>query len=334
MTATLQIKRIAPGATVQDLGRPGFVAQGLSQGGAMDRRALYEAAALLSLPAPVAALELAGAGGEFTVTQPVRFALTGAPMRAAIDGAEIVWNASHRLEPGQALTISGLLAGSFGYLTFAGGIETPLWQGSRSVHLSAGVGSFLSSGQKLPVGNDPAFSEPSQFLPLEDRFKGGAIGILPGPQTGLFPKETRQGFARNAYRRSPMANRQGVRLEGRALPIPDAAQGLVSDFILSGDIQITGDGLPVVLMAECQTVGGYPRIGTVVPSDLPKLAQAPAGAELRFQWVEVNQDPETGWLAKYRKEVQPLVRDPRDMRDLLRYDLIDGMIAGDEPEGG
>nr|WP_311734931.1 hypothetical protein [Alloyangia mangrovi] len=117
--------------TVQDMGRPGHLAAGLSRGGAMDRLAVLEAAALLGGKAPLAGLEMAGAGGEFTVTGATRIALTGAPMTATLDGEPLRWNASHPVLPGQILRIGGARAGVYGYLTRRG--ASPASPGSAAV---------------------------------------------------------------------------------------------------------------------------------------------------------------------------------------------------------
>ena len=108
---------------------------------------------------------------------------------------------------------------------------------------------------------------------------------------------------------------------------------------MPGDIQITGDGTPFVLLSECQTTGGYPRIGSVLPSDLPRVAQAPPGAEIRFSFVSLD---EATRIERRHAEAQralpgkvhPLIRDPHGMSDLLSYQLISGVTAGDETEGG
>lgn len=127
--------------TVQDMGRPGHLSQGLPRGGAMDRLALIEAAALLGLAAPQAAVrEMAGAGGVFAVSAPTRVALTGAPMRATLDGAPAGWHRTHLLVPGRRLVIGGADAGVYGYLTPAGSMKAQPWLDSRSAHLTIGIG--------------------------------------------------------------------------------------------------------------------------------------------------------------------------------------------------
>ncbi|MGB5837564.1 MAG: biotin-dependent carboxyltransferase family protein [Albidovulum sp.] len=338
MTCTLNILRAGPGLSVQDLGRSRLTANGLSRGGAADRLALVEAAALLALPAPIAAIEMAGMGGDFTVTTQTRIALTGAPMRATLDGRSLRWNAVHTVDPGQRLSIGGVEMGVFGYLTLAGGILTPEWQGSRAAHLAAGIGARLQSGDCLPYDADPRLDAPPRLLPVDDRFQGGTIRIMPGPQTALFSSEIWQQFLTTSFQRGTEANRQGVKLSHDGAPFGTAlANGIASDFIEMGDVQMTGDGIPYVLLSECQTTGGYPRIGTVIEADLPRIAQAPAGASLRFAAVSgIEADHLTrscaSQLHDLRGRTQALIRDPGTLHDLLSYQLISGATAGDDLE--
>ena len=123
-------------------------------------------------------------------------------------------------------------------------------------------------------------------------------------------------------------SRQGVRMDHDGAPFSTGDQlNQVSDFIAPGDIQMTGDGTPYVLLADCQTMGGYPRIGTVLPVDLPRIAQAELGATIRFEFVTLEraealwQSDETQ-LATLKSRMEPRVRDPREMSDLLAYELI------------
>jgi biotin-dependent carboxylase-like uncharacterized protein len=319
--------------TVQDLGRPGYAAAGLSQGGAADPLALIEAAALLGLTSPVAGLELAGMGVDVAVSAPTRVALTGAPMRTMLDGQPLAWHATHKVEPGQRLSIGPATAGVYGYLTPAGGIATTPVLGSRAAHLVAGIGAVLTAGETVPAGDDPAPEAPARKLPDPARFRGGAVRVMPGPQTGLFAPEVVAAFDGTTFTRSPIGNRQGVRLDhdGAALTM-DGALGIVSDLIARGDVQMTGDGVPYVLLSECQTTGGYPRIGAVVPADLPIVAQAAPGAKVTVRMISLEEadaiaDIKVSDLAR---RVEPLVRDPREMSDLLSYQLVSGAVSGAE----
>ena len=337
MSGRLEVLSVGPGVTVQDLGRPGHMATGLSAGGAADRLALFEAAALLGLKAPVAGLEMAGMGGRFRFTAASRFALTGAPMAASLDGAPLAWQASHRAAAGQVLEIGGARAGVYGYLTPAGGIAGPVVLGSRAVHLAVGIGRPLAAGDAPEIGPDPAPDAPAMTLTAAPRFSGGVLRLMPGPQTGLFSADTLARFLDTEFTRSPTGNRQGVRLDHAGAPFAAEISGQASDLILPGDIQMTGDGVPYILLAECQTTGGYARIGSVIAADLPRAAQAPPGAKLRFAMFSLEAAdriwrPEAGLVARLARQARPLVRDPRDMHDLLGYQLISGVIAGNEEE--
>jgi 5-oxoprolinase (ATP-hydrolysing) subunit C len=329
----LTIVSIGPGVTVQDLGRPGHIASGLSRGGAADTLAVAEGAALLRQSTDLAVLEMAGFGGSFTASAPVRIALTGAPMRATIDGAPVAWNASHLLAAGAVLSIGAVEAGVYGYLSIGGGINTPPVLGARAAHLAAGIGAPLRANQSLPIGHD--LGGPTGLgLGVANRFSGGTARIIASLQTDLFPAEDLQRFIQTTFHRDARANRQGVRLvpEGQGFGLA-RGQTILSEVITSGDIQIPGDGAPYVLLPEAQTTGGYPRIGTVIPPDLPLLAQTPAGAPLRFVFVTLDQAVELhrqDLLARKGlvSKCQPRLRDPAQITDLLGYQLISGMITG------
>ncbi|MEL6681044.1 MAG: biotin-dependent carboxyltransferase family protein [Pseudomonadota bacterium] len=334
----LHIHSAGPGLTVQDLGRPGWKAQGLSSGGAADRLALFEAAALLDAPPDQAVIEMMGFGGTFSVTHPTRIALTGASMQADIDSTPIAPNMTHILQAGAKLKIGGALAGVYGYLAFAGGILSEQIMDSRATHLTAGIGARLQPGETLPLGPDPDPMRAAQKLAPDARFNGGTIRIMPGPQTDFFSATVLDRFAKTIFARSPRGNRQGVRLDygGTGFPI-EGGRTLVSELIVPGDIQMTGDGVPYVLLAECQTIGGYPRIGSVIPADLPKIAQAAPGTDLTFQFLSVDEADATAisdadLLIKLAQSCQPIIRDPHDIADLLSYQLISGATAGDDVE--
>ena len=336
MTRELRVHRIAPGATVQDRGRAGYRAFGVSQGGAADRLALAEGAALLGQSEDLAVLEMPGSGGVFEVSEPTRIALVGAPMRVKADDTALAWNASHLLRPGMRLEIGGATQGSYGYLHVGGGFATARQLGARSAHLAAGIGRTIKAGDHLPIGADPG-SEVGLTLPTDSRFEGGDIRIVESFQTPLFDEATRSRFALTEFRRDARANRMGMRLNSEDAGFP-AKDGLniLSEAIIPGDIQITGDGTPYLLLNESQTTGGYPRIGTVIPADLPKAVQTPPGGRMRLVFV-----PRGDALAALRKMRvyiadlpklrQPLVRDPTQIRDLLSYQLISGATAGDTP---
>jgi allophanate hydrolase len=332
MTGTLTVIQAGPAMTVQDLGRPGFRAQGLTEGGAADPVALHEGAALLRQDPDCAALEMAGSGGSFRSDADVRIALTGAEMAATIDGETIAWNASHLLPEGTTLTIGGARNGSYGYLHVGGGFDVPRVMGSRSTHLAAGIGRALQPEDSLPLATDKGRDTGLTLRPV-DRFGGGTIRVVASMQTSSFDAATLDRFTGTTFRRDARANRMGVRLDydGEGYST-EAALSIVSEVVVPGDIQISGDGAPYVLMVECQTTGGYPRIGSVLPCDLPRVAQAQAGAPLRFEYVDaqpaaVLQQRFRAELAALPDTVTPLLRDPARIRDLLRYQLVGGAVS-------
>ena len=334
MTRALIVHRAGPGLTVQDMGRPGYLGFGLSRGGAVDRLALAEGAALLGQDDRFAALEMAGMGGEFEAGEDMRIALTGAPMRAAIDGQRIAWNASHDLPQGARLTIGGVEAGSYGYLHVGGGIATPEALNARSVHLAAGLGSAVATGNALPVDEDTGHGT-GQCLSVDARFDGGEVRVVPSLQTDFFGPDQIERFEATEFHRDARGSRMGVRLTGAEGFHSDAGLSVLSEVVVPGDIQITGDGTPFVLLSECQTTGGYPRLCTVLPCDLPRVVQAAPGASLKFRFVTLDEAVEAEARARKHRETlrmqrQPLVRDPHDIRDLLAYQLISGVTAGQD----
>lgn len=335
MTGTLTVLRAGPGVTVQDGGRPGWLEYGVSRGGAADRLALAEGAALLGQGADLAAVEMAGMGGEFQADSDLRIALTGAPMRANIDGAAVAWNASHLLPAGARLAIGAAQSGSYGYLHVGGGLQTPEHMGARSAHLAAGIGGPLKEGDALDTGADSGRTT-GLGLASDDRFEGGTVRVVASLQTALFPQAELARFEQTAFRRGARGNRMGVPMESDGEGFrPDGARTVVSEVITPGDIQVTGDGTPYVLLSECQTTGGYPRIGTVLPCDLPRLAQAAAGAALQFRFIPLAEAVELERAEAERREglrghCVPLIRDPRSMANLLSYQLISGAIAREE----
>ncbi|CAN0330032.1 unnamed protein product, partial [Chrysoparadoxa australica] len=174
-----------------------------------DRIALAEGAALLRQPVGTA-LELAGFGGRFRADVPCRIALSGAPMRATLDGAPLVWNASHLMPAGAVLDIGGAQAGVYGYLTVGGGFDLSEALGARSAHLSAGLGAVLQANDVLPLAPDTGRTV-GQVLDAAARFDGGELRVLPSLQTTMFPEEMRARFTQEVFRRDSRGNRMEIR---------------------------------------------------------------------------------------------------------------------------
>ena len=329
----IEIMRATVGLSIQDMGRAGPTTIGLSQGGAMDKLALIEAAALLGKTQPSPAIEFMGIGGSLRVSCDVTVALTGGEMTAKVGDRLLQWNATHTLNAGDILELSAPKSGVYAYVTPHAELATPRIFDSQSSHVSAGVGDWLQIGNVINGTLAPAVR--SMKIRAVDRLDGGTVRYLAGPQTDLFSDADLERFHATPFRGSHTANRRGVKIDFEGAPFtPQNAHGIVSDIIVTGDIQMTGDGEPYVLMSECQTMGGYPRIGTVIPADLPVLAQAKAGTPIRFEQITLKQadtlmaDPISA--ATLSTRLSTLVRDPAEISDLLSYQLISGAITGYE----
>ncbi|MEO0831277.1 MAG: urea amidolyase, partial [Pseudomonadota bacterium] len=210
--------------------------------------------------------------------------------------------------------------------------------GGQGTHLAAGLGRPVKERDRLSVGKDGA-SETGLYLCPGDRFGGGVVRIVPSLQTTLFSPDERHRFEATTFERDTRGNRMGVRLqqEGEGFS-SEAGLSVLSEVVVPGDIQITGDGSPFVLLSECQTTGGYPRIGSVLPADLPRVVQARPGESLCFRFVSLDEATEIEKRADESRRtlharLSPLVRDPSTIPDLLTYQLISGVSAGDELEG-
>lgn len=297
MSAALKVVRPGLFDTLQDLGRIGYMALGMPTAGAMDRVALRLANALCGNAANTAGLEIGVMGPDLLIeADSVRIALVG-PLLASLIEAEgaapkpIESNRSHLLKRGQILKIGMVEGSSTAYLAVAGGFALPAFMGSLSTYPRAGVGGLegrkLAEGDLLPLVRPQA--QPAEDKKLDQPFDYGTgpIRIVWGPQDDYFSDIGRRTFIESDYRVSKEADRMGIRFEG---PIIEHAKGadIISDGIAPGAIQVPGAGLPIVLLADRQTVGGYPKIATVASADLPRLGRLLPGQVVRFQPVSVE----------------------------------------------
>ncbi|MCK0166098.1 biotin-dependent carboxyltransferase family protein [Jannaschia sp. S6380] len=321
----IEVLACGPLTTVQDDGRPGHLAQGLARGGAADPAARIEARALLDDIG--AGIETAGAPLTLRFEVSTVVALTGAAMKAECDGTVLGWHAAHPLPEGAVLTLRPMGPGVYSYVHARGGLATPELLGSRSMHLIAGIGAPLQAGDRLPC--EATTGHALRIAPV-DRFGGGLLRLVPTPQTALFPEAERQRFTETTFTRDPRGNRQGVRLAQKGEGFATEGQlNLLSDFILPGDVQMTGEGVPYILGPECQTMGGYPRIGSVIGADLPRAMQAAPGDTLRFAFVTAA---EAAALRPPRLRTERSVRSPSEVPDLMGLQLVGGVVSakGDE----
>lgn len=334
MTRAVTILNATAGVSVQDKGRPGFLAQGLSRGGVADLLALAEGAALLGQPDACAVLELAGGAVTLTSSHDMRFALTGAEMRAMLDGMPLAWGASHALPEGARLDIAPL-RGGFGYLHIGGGLQPPELLNARSAHIAGGIGRTVQAGDVVAVGADKGHRT---GMCLPNAPMDSTLRLVTSLQTGLFAQDALDRLETTRFTKDARGNRMGQRLvpDGEGFAVAEGLS-ILSETIVPGDVQITGDGMPYVLLAECQTTGGYPRVGTVLPCDLPKLLRAGPGTLFHLRFVTLEEGAALERIEAARREglsraLQPLQRDPRDVPNLLSYQLVSGVTAGDDLE--
>ncbi|HEY6005690.1 MAG TPA: biotin-dependent carboxyltransferase family protein [Anaeromyxobacter sp.] len=274
-------------STIQDEGRPGHLAFGVPLSGAMDGEA-YALANLLAGNAPgAAAIEMTLLGGTFRFEDAAYVGIAGAEMEASLDGERMPTGSAFPVPRGGVLAFSSALSGCRAYLAVRGGIDVPPFLGSRSTYTRGGVGGLhgrpLASGDRIPVGPAPPAPPPREVPPRHlPRYEGGiSLRVLLGPQDDRFAPEGLAAFLGSAYSVTNRNDRMGYRLEGPAIR-HRGGPDIVSDALLPGAVQVPGSGMPIVMMADAQTVGGYAKIAAVIAADLPRLAQARRGDAVRF----------------------------------------------------
>jgi biotin-dependent carboxylase-like uncharacterized protein len=300
MIASLRI--ISPGlsTTIQDLGRPGFQRFGVSVGGALDPVALQAANMLVGNPANTGALEVLYVGPTFAIdAHDARLAFVGA--QAAIEiladaeaanGTTVAPMQSIRVRRGQIVRVGSLRDGATLYIAVEGGFAVAPVLGSVATDSRGRIGGWqgcaLHAGDALPLRCAFA-SEREEYgieeLQLAAPFRFRAV---PGPQSDYFCDGEIERFFADEFTIGAGSNRMGLRLEGRPLRHRGGFD-IVSDAVVSGSIQVPGDGQPIVLLADRQTTGGYPKIATVISADLPALGRLPIGTKAAFAPITLEE---------------------------------------------
>lgn len=295
---------IKPGllATVQDIGRFQSQKYGVIASGAMDSYSLRTANLLAGNEENAGAIEITLFGTAVQFTENTVFAITGADMQAVLDGRPAPLNRPLYAEKGAVLSFSFAISGCRAYLAVAGGIAVEAVLGSRSTYLAAEIGGFegraLQTGDTLPAGawsemneaifqrvqqdNRTTWAVPSHLLVNTDAEQ--TIRVLKGTEFDDFEEADRQAFFNESYRLTPQSNRMGARLEGSAVHLREQKEQLSSG-VTFGTVQIPPNGKPIILMADRQTTGGYPKIAQVITADLGSLSQMQPGAFIRFKEV-------------------------------------------------
>lgn len=300
MSPALRI--ISPGlsTTVQDLGRPGFQRFGVSLGGALDAVSLRAANALVGNAGPVGALEALYVGPTFAVeAEDVRIAIVGAettieilPDADAVSGVHGPAMQSVRVRRGEIVRIGSLRNGSSLYIAVEGGFAIAPVLGSVATDGRGRIGGWqarpLIAGDLLPLCRAGASERDEYRIEGLQLAPPGRFRAIPGPQSDYFSDAEIERFFAADYTVGMESNRMGLRLEGS--PIRHSRGfNIVSDAIATGSIQVTGSGQPIVLLADHQTTGGYPKIATVISADLPALGRLPIGAKVAFAPVSIAQ---------------------------------------------
>lgn len=288
---------IHPGlfTTVQDLGRVGYQRFGMPVSGAMDTTALRLANRLVGNPDDAAGLEITIKGPELLFETDALIALTGADLSPSINGLSIpLWTAM-KIARGSTLSFGRRRSGARTYLALSGGVDVPVVLGSRSTHVRSHTGGFagraLAKGDRLFGGRPPAewLRLAERMIPLSARpsySPNPILRIILGPQADYFSDKAFEAIASGCYTVSPQSDRMGYRLTGPPLPHAKAAD-IVSDATPLGALQVPANQQPILLMADHQTTGGYPKIGVVISTDLPLAAQLMPGDTLTFSIIDV-----------------------------------------------
>ncbi len=282
-------------ASFQDAGRPGYRHLGVPLSGALDPEWLAIANALAGNPAETVAIEMHLLGPRLRATVPVTISLAGEFSAHIEDSAGQSRSAgnwcSHNLAANEIL-VTGNLRSRIGYLAVHGGFDLPSVLGSRSTYARAGLGGIngrvLMAGDRLGVRHKA--TSIALRLPASPQVSSSPLRVISGPQREYFTSAAWQHFISEEFTVSREADRMGLRLDGPRLEHdPEHGADVVSDAVTPGVIQVPGDGRPIILLADCQTVGGYPKIATVIGADLRRLGHVQPGQRLRFMEVSLEQ---------------------------------------------
>jgi 5-oxoprolinase (ATP-hydrolysing) subunit C len=282
--------------TIQDMGRPRHQHLGVPVSGALDPDALRLANALVGNAGTREALEIRLLGPTLEVeAETVRVALTGTRAELEILGQDPVRLPAHQsatLVRGQRFRVGGLPDGSTAYLAVEGGFAVPEVYGSRSTYGRAGIGGLdgrvLRDGDRLPLEVSSVAGRGEVRLASDGYLdEAGPFRVIFGPQRDFFPDATAELFLSSVYTVTRDADRMGMRLDG---PVLEHARGfnIVSDGIVTGAVQVPGNGLPIVLLADHQTTGGYPKLAAVISADIPRLGRLRPGDEVRFEEISIE----------------------------------------------
>ena len=294
-------------STIQDLGRLNFQRYGVSVSGAMDDFSARMANLLVQNSPNKAVIETTFSGIELEFLSDTFMAITGAQNDYFLNDHLIPLWTTIKIKKGDLLRGEYCSSGLRNYLAFAGGIQVPFIMGSYSTNLKGKFGGF--EGRNLQANDQLELLDqidcPLASLPTSDipQFPSEIeLRVILGPQDYYFDDQGIQLFFSSMYEVTSESDRMGIRLSGEKIPHKDSAD-IISDGINLGAIQIPGEGQPIIMMADRQTTGGYAKIGYVITSDIPKLAQASPGTKVRFKQISLAKGLEEYkiYMEKFKK---------------------------------
>ncbi|WP_027008893.1 biotin-dependent carboxyltransferase family protein [Conchiformibius kuhniae] len=273
---------ISAPAAVQDLGRFGLRRFGIGHAGAMDTLALRAGNLLLGNPETAAAVEIALGGMAVRFERDSTFCITGALYQGDLDGEAVHSYWRYGARRGQTLRLTRAVHGMYGYLCVRGGINAPDTLGAKSTDLNAAFGGLhgrlLQAGDTLPLAGDDALLPRLGIAPIGF---SNHIHALISSEYQHFTRKAHYRFWQNAWTLQSNSNRMGYRFGGGVLERARDVE-MPSHAVQFGTVQVPPNGQPIVLMADCQTTGGYPKIACVAQADLGRLAQIRFGGSVRF----------------------------------------------------
>jgi biotin-dependent carboxylase-like uncharacterized protein len=288
MTPKLHIVKAGPGTTIQDKGRRGYLRFGVTSAGPMDWISHARANLLADNPEAAGAIEVGIGGIEIEVEGgPVAIGYAGAPFETCRNGRALPLAGRVRVGIGDRLTVRPTPRGAWIYLSVAGGLNVATVMGSLATSLRTGIGPApLTSEDVLTLNETSDLPEISADPLLPDSSQ--PIRMVLGPQDDCFSRRGLKTFLNEPYRISARSDRMGYRLDG---PQIEHLKGfnIVSDAIALGAVQVPGDGLPIVLMADHQPTGGYPKLAHVIRADIGRLAQCRPGEVVHFAAISVEE---------------------------------------------
>lgn len=307
----LEILRPGMLTTVQDMGRTGYQQFGMPVSGPMDCWSYGLANLLVGNLPGAACLEATIYGPEVLFHSGGWMAICGADMEPRINGDIIGNNCVYRFKSGDILSTGYANKGSRSYMAFSGGLGVPMVMGSRATYLMGKIGGVqgraLKQGDflKLEDNTFKPFPETLSAKITDVSFVAGPIRILPGPETYSLDLEALQNLLNGTFTIGTNSNRMGYRLEGVPVKPKRESSNIVSVPVPMGTIQAPAGGEPVILMADRQTTGGYPRIAIAATIDLPRLGQLKPGDSITFEEIDLDHAKrliveKSQWIRKLR----------------------------------